>query len=115
MTVRQFFGDAQVPGLLGLPAVVDAIVDLVADREIRDLLLEAAEADRLLDGDCDVDVRRVAEVRDDQARAALQRLLTPRTVRLPQDTAIDLRSALHNARLGAGSRDSSRGAQRRLA
>lgn len=115
VTARRHFGDLDLEGLLALDGALDVLASLWADPDARDLLAQAADADKVLEGDPDsAEDEALAKGRLEDALAGLRAMLRGRRVRVGLEDAIDLREVLIDARLGQGRADSWQ-ARRRIA
>lgn len=107
ITARRHFGALDITGLLAVDGALEVLVSLWADEDARDLLAQAAAANKVLDGDAESsDDEALAKARLDDALASLRVMLLGRKVRVGLEDAIDLREALIEARLGQGRADS---------
>lgn len=106
ITARRHFGALDITGLLALDGALEVLVSLWADEDARDLLAQAATANKLLDGDAESsEDEALAKARLDDALASLRVMLLGRKIRVGLEDAIDLRQALIDARLGHGHAD----------
>ena len=106
LSARRHFGALDLEGLFALDGALDVLVSLWADPDARDLLAQAADADKVLEGDPDSsEDEALAKGRLEDALASLRVMLRGRQVRVGLEDAIDLREALIDARLGQGRAD----------
>ena len=107
VSARRHFGALDITGLLAVDGALEVLVSLWADEDVRDLLAQAAAANKVLDGDAESsDEEALAKARLDDALASLRVMLLGRKVRVGLEDAIGLREALIEARLGQGRADS---------